>query len=73
MSENTIDATIGVLNKVVPLRPGSRTDAAGKAISNVILLALPEKEFALLRPHLEPVDLPQHMILHEAGEKIDYT
>jgi CRP-like cAMP-binding protein len=73
MSENTIDGTIGVLNKVVPLRPGSRTDAAGKAISNVILLALPEKEFALLRPHLEQVDLPQHMILHEAGEKIDYT
>jgi CRP-like cAMP-binding protein len=72
MSENTIDGTIGVPNKVVPLRPGSRTDAAGKAVSNVILLALPEKEFALLRLHLEQVDLPQYMILHEAGEKIDY-
>jgi CRP-like cAMP-binding protein len=73
MSDNIIDGTPAVPTKLARLRPGSRTDADGKAISNVILLSLPEKEFALLRPHLESVDLPQHTILHEAGEKIDYT
>src|ERR1700688_4065408 len=62
-----------IAGKVVPLQPGSRTDAAGQAISNVILLSLPEKEFNLLRPHLDPLDLSQHKILHEPGEKIDFT
>lgn len=56
-----------------PLRPGSRTDAAGKAIGNVILLSLPDVEYDLLRPHLESLDLPQHKILQEPGAKIDYT
>ncbi|MCU1300513.1 MAG: uncharacterized protein JWQ87_797 [Candidatus Sulfotelmatobacter sp.] len=60
-------------SKVIPLQPGSRTDPSGKAISNVILLSLPDKEYDLLRPHLEPMDLPQHRILHEPGEKIDFT
>jgi CRP-like cAMP-binding protein len=56
---------------VAPLHPGARSDAAGKAVSNIILLSLPDKEFNLLRPHLEPVDLPQYQILEEPGEKID--
>jgi CRP-like cAMP-binding protein len=60
-------------SKPISLRPGSRSDAAGKAVSNLILLSLPDKEFNLLRPHLEPVDLPQHKILHEPGEKIDFA
>jgi len=59
--------------RVFPLRPSSRRDAAGKPISNVILLSLPDAEYELLRPHLEPLDLPQHKILQEPGEKIDFT
>ena len=55
------------------LRPGDRSDAAGKAVSNVILLSLPDEEYESLRPHLEPIDLPQHEILHEPGEKIGFT
>ena len=53
------------------LHAGERSDAAGKAVSNVILLSLPNEEYNLLRPHLEPMDLPQHLILHEPGEKIE--
>jgi CRP-like cAMP-binding protein len=60
-------------NKPSPLLPGARTDAAGKAINNVILLSLPDEEYNLLRPHLEPADLPQYDILHEPGEKIDFA
>ncbi len=55
------------------LHAGERSDAAGKAVSNVILLSLPNEEYNLLRPHLEPMDLPQHLILHEPGEKIEFT
>jgi len=42
-------------------------------VSNIILLSLPDEEYTLLRPHLEPVELPQYEILHEPGEKIDFT
>jgi CRP-like cAMP-binding protein len=55
------------------LRPGERTDQAGRAVSNLILLSLPEQEYNLLRPSLERVELPQYEILHEPGEKIEYT
>jgi CRP-like cAMP-binding protein len=51
----------------------TRDEAAGKSESNVVLLSLPEKEYNLLRPHLEPTDLPQYEILEEPGEKIDFT
>jgi CRP-like cAMP-binding protein len=73
MSGNQIPGTPATPTKVVPLLPGSRSDSAGKAISNVILLSLPDKEYDLLRPNLEPLDLPQYKILHESGEKIDFT
>jgi len=59
--------------KLSPLLPGTRTDATGKAVSNVILLSLPDEEYNLLRPHLESVDLPQYEILHEPGQKIDFA
>src|SRR5580693_4854478 len=57
----------------MPLAPGARTDAAGKAINNVILLSLPDEEYNLLRPHLEPAELPQYDILYTPGEKIDFA
>jgi CRP-like cAMP-binding protein len=58
--------------KTTPLLPGTRTDAAGKAVNNVILLSLPDEEYNLLRPHLEPTELPQYDILHEPAGKIDF-
>jgi hypothetical protein len=57
----------------MPVLSGMRTDIAGKALKNGILLDVPEEEHALLRPHLEPVDLPQYRILYEPGEKIDFA
>jgi CRP-like cAMP-binding protein len=59
--------------KVAPLASGARTDAAGKAVNNVILLSLPDEEYNLLRPHLEPAELPQYQILHEPAERIDFA
>ncbi len=59
--------------KPTPLLSGARTDAAGRAVNNVILLSLPDEEYAALRPDLEPAELPQYDILHEPGEKIDFA
>jgi CRP-like cAMP-binding protein len=73
MPGNIIVGTPDLPAKLVALRPGSRSDVSGKAIANVILLSLPDNEYDLLRPHLEFVDLPQHKILHEPGERIDFT
>jgi CRP-like cAMP-binding protein len=55
------------------VREGERTDPSGDPIRNVILLSLPDEEFAFVRAHLEAVDLPQHRILQEPGERIDYA
>jgi CRP-like cAMP-binding protein len=60
-------------DRAIPVRPGERTDSTGTAINSVILLALPDDEYALIRPSLEPVDLPQYEILHEPAEKIDFA
>jgi CRP-like cAMP-binding protein len=70
---NTIVRRLTRPTKPAPLLAGSRSDAAGKAVSNVILLSLPDEEYDLLCPHLEPADLPQHLILHEPGEKLEHT
>jgi CRP-like cAMP-binding protein len=59
--------------KPAPLLPGARSDASGKAVKNVILLSLPDEEYSMLRPHLEPAELPQYEILHEPGEKIAFA
>jgi len=61
------------MDRTVLVHAGERTNSSGKALSNVLLLSLPDEQFALLRPALEPVDLPQYEILHEPAEKIDYA
>ncbi len=54
-----------------PLPP--RTDRQGKAVRNLVLLAIPEEEFAAVRPYLEPVELPRYDILYEQGKKIGHA
>lgn len=55
------------------LQVGGRSDEARTGLSNVVLLSLPDKEYNLLRPHLEATELPQYEILVEPGEKIDFA
>jgi CRP-like cAMP-binding protein len=38
-----------------------------------MLLAIPEDEFLVLRPMLEPVSLPRYKILYEQGQKIEHA
>jgi CRP-like cAMP-binding protein len=51
----------------------SRTDRNGKAVRNLLLLSIPEEEFALLRPLLEPLDLPRYHLLYEQGRRIEHA
>lgn len=59
--------------KLNSVHPGTRSNGGGGAVQNIVLCSLPDKEYKLLRPHLEPVDLPQYRVLEEPGEKIEFT
>ncbi len=50
------------------VQSGERTNSDGKPIINKILLTIPDAEFLSLRAHLEFVELPAHMALHEPNE-----
>ncbi len=68
-----INSTTEKTLKPVSLRKGERTDSEGKAVANAILLSLNDDDYSIIRPHLEPVELPRHHILHDAGDKIQYA
>jgi len=53
------------------VREGERTSPQGKPVCNRILLALPDREFCSIRPHLEFLTLPHHRLLYEPTRKID--
>jgi CRP-like cAMP-binding protein len=55
------------------LQSGERTNTGGKPVSNILLLSIVESDYSLLRPHLEYVELPNHLILHEAGAKLEFA
>jgi CRP-like cAMP-binding protein len=55
------------------LRPGERTNFEGKAISNSILLGIPDEEFAAIRDALSYIDLPHYTVLHEPRKKLEYA
>jgi CRP-like cAMP-binding protein len=50
-----------------------RTNAEGKQISNKVLLATPDNEYALMRADLTYIDLPDHLSLHEPTQKIEFV
>lgn len=52
------------------VQSGERTNAAGKPVSNIILLSIRDSDYLSIRPHLEYVSMPNHLVLHEAGGKL---
>jgi CRP-like cAMP-binding protein len=60
-------------NDTQVMHSGERTNAAGKPVSNLLLLSISDDDYNLLRPHLEYVNLPSHLVLHEAGGKLEYA
>ena len=55
------------------LQSGERTNTAGKPVSNSILLSTVESDYNSLRPHLEYIELPNHLVLHEAGSRLEFA
>ena len=53
-------------------QPAPRSNVAGKPIRNEILMAMSPREFNLVRPHLQFVELEQHRILHEPYRKLKF-
>src|SRR5208337_3910619 len=55
------------------VQSGERTNTQGKPVSSLILLSISESDYSSLRPHLEYVSLPNHLVLHEAGGKLEFA
>ena len=55
------------------VQSGERTNAEGKPVSNKILLSISDRDYSSLRPHLEYVSLPNHLVIHETGGKLEFV
>jgi CRP-like cAMP-binding protein len=53
------------------VQSGERTNAEGKPVSNLILLSISDNDYSALRPHLEYVSLPNHLVLHVGSGKVE--
>jgi CRP-like cAMP-binding protein len=42
-------------------------------VGNKVLLSISDEEYALILPHLEFIDMPQHLILYEAGQPLEFV
>ena len=54
------------------LQSGERTNTKGKPVSNKLLLSIADSDYSSVRPHLEYVSLPDHLVLHDPGEKLEF-
>jgi CRP-like cAMP-binding protein len=50
-----------------------RTNSAGNRVANKILLSISDKEFALIRVHLDFLAMPHHLSLYEPGQPLEFV
>jgi CRP-like cAMP-binding protein len=55
------------------MQSNERATIAGNRVDNKILLSISDKEYALIRPHLEFLSMPQHLSLYEPGQPIEFV
>lgn len=55
------------------MQQNERTTTAGNRIGNRILLSISDKEYALIRPHLESLSMPHHLSLYEPGQPLEFV
>ena len=55
------------------MQPNERTTTSGNRVGNKILLSIPDKEYVLLRPHLEFLSMPHHLSLYEPGQPLEFV
>jgi CRP-like cAMP-binding protein len=61
------------LTKSQPLPPVERTSPEGNLVGNRTLLALPDEEFQVIRPHLQFADLERRLTLHEPHRVVRFA
>ena len=55
------------------MQPNERTTTVGNRVGNKILLSIADKEYALIRPHLEFLSMPHHLSLYEPGQPLEFV
>src|ERR1700674_4308831 len=50
-----------------------RTTTSGNRVCNKILLSIPDKEYALIRQHLEFLLMPHHLSFYEPGQPLEFV
>jgi CRP-like cAMP-binding protein len=55
------------------MQPNERTTTVGNRVGNEILLSISDKEYALIRPHLEFLSMPHHLSLYEPGQPLEFV
>src|SRR6202795_60061 len=55
------------------MQPNERTSTAGDRVGNKVLLSISDKEYALILPHLEFLDMPHHLSLYEPGQSLEFV
>ena len=68
-----MERVVGPQSEFQGARAGERTNFEGKAVENLILMALPDEEFAGIRKNLHHVELPHYTVLHDARKKFEYV
>ena len=66
-------STSNVIPIIRPQLSNVRTDKHGNAVRNILLLSLPNEAFQEVSNHLEFVDLPRGLSLHEPGDLIEHA
>src|SRR5580704_11812688 len=55
------------------MHANERTAIGGDRINNEILLSISDKEFAVILPHLEFINMPHHLSLYEPGRPLEFV
>ncbi len=53
--------------------PKKRATISGERVGNKILLSISDKEYAVIRPHLEFLSMPHHLSLYEPGQPLKFV
>lgn len=51
----------------------ARATIDGNRVANKILLSISDKEYAVIRPHLEFLSMPHHLSLYEPGQPLKFV
>ena len=55
------------------MQSNERISTAGNSVHNKILLSISDKEYSLILPHLEFLDMPHHLILYEPDQPLEFV